>query len=157
VREANSVVRRFARKFPTNRDTPDIPAAAPHDSAPSTYSSAFVGGMYSEVSPSISYTTDPVFQNVSIQVRKQRAGVKVSWDLAADAASLFDFLAEDGGRNLALVEDDQFINGDGTLPNISDILDGGPTQASIGVPTIAGCKRWSSRCPRNTARMRFGS
>jgi HK97 family phage major capsid protein len=103
-RNAESVVRRFARIMPTTRDVLQMPAAAPHGSAPSTYSSAFVGGMYSETSPSISYTTDPVFAQVTIPIRKQRAGVKVSWDLLADAPSLRAFLADDGGRNLALVE-----------------------------------------------------
>jgi hypothetical protein len=52
-------------------------------------------------------------------------GVKVSWDMADDADSLFNFLAEDGCRNLALVLDDQMINGSGVAPNLSGILIGG--------------------------------
>lgn len=112
-RASTSVMRRLATLRQTSRDRVSFPAVTPNASNGSIYSSGFVGGLVGEA-PS---GTDqgPTFQQFEISVKKFQAYTKVTNDLIADSfADVMSFLAVDGGRNLALVEDDQFINGLGT-------------------------------------------
>ena len=107
---AVSVVRSRATVIPTARDALEIPAFAPHGSAPSTYSSGFVGDWSGETA--LLSDTDPAIEKVSVPVKKLRVGTKVSWDMAADVGGV-DWLLTEGAKNLAAAEDGAFLNGDG--------------------------------------------
>lgn len=125
-----SVMRSIASVRQTSRNVYQIPAVAPNAAKGSVYSSGFVGGLVGET-PS---NTDngPTFEQFEIGVRKYEAYTKVSNDLIADAASdVLAFLATDGGRNLGLVEDNYFINGNGTGLQPVGILNAGVETADV--------------------------
>jgi HK97 family phage major capsid protein len=114
-RAETSVMRRLCRIVPTSRDRIQFPAVVPSTASPgaSVYSSAFVGGMVGE--RVVNSDAGPTFQQFEIGIKKFEAYTKITNDLIADSASdILGFLATDGGRNLALVEDNMFLNGAGT-------------------------------------------
>jgi HK97 family phage major capsid protein len=125
-RADTSVFRSLARTVQTSRDRIQFPAVTPNASSGSIYSSAFVGGMVGE--RVVNTDTGPTFQQFEIGIKKFEAYTRITNDLIADSASdILGFLATDGGRNLALVEDNMFLNGTGTglepmgLLNVSGI------------------------------------
>lgn len=113
-----SVMRGLCRIVNTSRDRilwPRVsPAAATTggvaSGGASIFSSAFVGTWFGE---SASQTDiDPAFGTLEIAIRKIRCATKMSNDFISDAiANIPAFLATDGGRNMALVEDQGFLNG----------------------------------------------
>lgn len=107
-----AVIRRFARVQATSRDVLRWPAVTPNVTSGSIYSSGFVGGWVGET-PAFT-ETDPAFQLMDIPIRKLRCATKLSNDFIADSVvNILAFLAQNGAENMALVEDNGFINGDG--------------------------------------------
>lgn len=130
-RAETSVMRNISRVVSTSRDQVKFPAVAPHASSGSIYSSGFVGGLVGET-PASNSDTGPTFEELTIGIKKFEAYTKVSNDLIADAvADVLGFLAIDGGRNLALVEDNYFINGTGTGLEPLGLLNAGITTADV--------------------------
>lgn len=125
-----SVMRRLARVIPTSRDKLQFPAVAANATSGSIYSSGFVGGWVGET-PAFS-DTDPSFQQFEISVKKLRVATKMSNDWLADAASnMLAFLAQNGAENMALVEDNGFIAGDGTALQPRGILNSSVTTVDV--------------------------
>lgn len=115
-----AVIRQLARVINTSRDRvmwPRVePASASTGSPPgntgggSIFSSAFVGTWFGESASQ--NDIDPVFGTVDIGIRKIRCSTKMSNDFISDAVTNIPaFLATDGGRNMALVEDNGFLRG----------------------------------------------
>lgn len=130
-----AVVRRYARVVTTSRDRVVFPRVQPHDSQGSIYSSGFVGSWASET-PAFS-ETDPKFGTMEIPVRKIRVSTKVSNDFLADAVvNILAWLAANGAENMALVEDEGFIAGDGTPLKPQGILNGGATTVDVEGTTV---------------------
>jgi HK97 family phage major capsid protein len=114
-----AVMRRYARVQPTNRDILRWPAVAPnagtYSGIPggSILSSGFVGSWAGET-PAFT-DTDLSWQAYDIPIKKVRVATKLSNDFVNDAAvNVLAFLAQNGGQNMALVEDLGFIQGLGT-------------------------------------------
>lgn len=133
-----AVMRRLARVQTTNRDMlrwPMLKAAAATDGglasgAGSIFSSGFVGSWAAEV-PSAT-ETDPGFQMFDIPIKKIRIIGKFSNDLLMDSAfNLLAALATDGAQNMALVEDNGFINGLGSAYQPLGLLNGGFTTYDV--------------------------
>ena len=131
-RAETSVMRRLARIVPTSRDRIQFPAVVPSTASPgaSVYSSAFVGGMVGE--RVVNSDAGPTFQQFEIGIKKFEAYTKITNDLIADSATdILGFLATDGGRNLALVEDNMFLNGAGTGLEPMGLLNIGATTFDV--------------------------
>lgn len=129
-RAGESVMRSICTVRQTSRNVYEMPAVTPNGSSGSIYSSGFVGGLVGEVPTSSD--AGPTFQMYSIGVKKFQAYTKVTNDLIADAASdVMGFLAMDGGRNLALVEDNYFLNGNGTGLQPMGLLNGGSSTVDV--------------------------
>lgn len=129
-REQTSVMRRLSTVRQTSRNVYEIPAVTPHATSGSIYSSGFVGGLVGEVP--VATDQGPTFQMYSIGIKKFQSYTKVTNDLIADSASdVMGFLAADGGRNLGLVEDNYFLNGDGTGLQPLGLLNGGSTTVDV--------------------------
>lgn len=131
-RAETSVFRRLARVVQTSRDRIQFPAVTPSTASPgaSVYSSAFVGGMVGE--RVVNSDAGPTFQQFEIGIKKFEAYTRITNDLIADSASdILGFLATDGGRNLALVEDNMFINGAGTGLEPMGLLNTGLTTFDV--------------------------
>lgn len=129
-RAGESVMRNIASVRQTSRNVYEIPAVTPNSSSGSIYSSGFVGGLVGERPTATD--AGPTFQMFQIGVKKFQAYTKVTNDLLADAASdVMGFLAVDGGRNLALVEDNYFLNGVGTGLEPLGLLLGGSTTVDV--------------------------
>jgi HK97 family phage major capsid protein len=125
-----SVMRRLARTMTTTRDRVLFPRVLPNASSGSIYSSAFVGGWVGET-PAFS-ETDPQFGTFEIGIKKLRVATRLSNDLLADSATnVLAFLAENGAENMALVEDNGFIAGDGTALQPLGILNSGATTVDV--------------------------
>lgn len=125
-----SVMRRLATVRQTSRDRIQFPAVVPNSSSASVYSSGFVGGVVGERPTNTD--VGPTFQQFEIGVKKFEAYTKVTNDLIADSASdVLAFLATDGGRNLGLVEDNEFLTGDGTGLHPLGLLNAGLTTADV--------------------------
>lgn len=133
-----AVMRRLARVQTTNRDLlrwPMLTAAAATTGGLSAgggsiFSSAFVGTWAAEV-PS-GTETDPGFQMFDIPIKKIRVVGKFSNDLLMDSAfNLLASLATDGAQNMALVEDNGFINGTGAAYQPMGLLNGGFTTFDV--------------------------
>lgn len=125
-----SVFRQRASVRTTSRDKMEFPAVAPHATSGSIYSSGFVGTWVGET-PAFT-ETDPAFQKFEINIRKIRVATKLSNDFVADAATnVLSFLATDGGRNMALVEESGFIAGDGGPYQPMGILNTGLTTFDV--------------------------
>lgn len=121
-----SVIRGIARVVPTSRDRLQFPAVKANASSGSIYSSGFVGGLVGE--RPVNTDAGPIFEMFEIGVKKFEAYTKLTNDFVSDAASdVLAFLATDGGRNLALVEDNYFINGIGTGLEPMGLLSAGIT------------------------------
>src|SRR5262245_543249 len=126
----DAIVRSRARVVNTSRDMVKWPRLLPHTTLGSIYSSGFVGTWAGET-PAFT-DTDPGFGMFDIPVRKIRVATKLSNDLIADAiTNVPAFLARNGAENMALVEDEGFLNGDGSALRPQGILNGGA--ASIDV------------------------
>ena len=125
-----AVMRRLARVQTTNRDILRWPMVKANASSGSIYSSGFVGDWAGET-PAFS-DTDPAFQMFDVPIKKIRVATKVSNDLVMDSAfNILSFLAVDGARNMALVEDNGFITGDGTALKPVGLLNGGFTTFDV--------------------------
>jgi len=126
-----SVMRRISTLRQTSRNVYEAPAVAPHATSGSIYSSGFVGGLVGET-PTSNTDTGPTFELFSIGVKDFEAYTSISDNLIADSASdMLAFLAQDGGRNLGLVEDFYFINGNGTGLQPRGLLNSGITTADV--------------------------
>lgn len=115
-----SVMRQLCRVVGTSRDRviwPRVePAAATagglSSGGGSVFSSAFIGTWFGEAASQSDI--DPKFGTLEINIRKIRVATRMSNDFISDAiANIPAFLATDGGRNMALVEDNGFLNGQG--------------------------------------------
>lgn len=125
-----AIVRKYAKVQTTSRDVLRWPAVAPNTTSGSIYSSGFVGGWAGET-PAFS-DTDPGFQNFDIAVKKLRVATKLSNDLVADAAvNLMSFMAMNGAENMALVEDNGFLTGDGSSLQPLGILNTGASTVDV--------------------------
>ena len=127
-----SVIRGKARVQPTSSDILRWPAIAPNAAAAnsSIFSSGFVGGWVGET-PAFS-ETDPSFQTFNIAVKKVRVATKLSNDLVQDAqVNILAFLAQNGSENMALVEDQGFLNGDGATLQPRGILQAGSNTVDV--------------------------
>jgi HK97 family phage major capsid protein len=133
-----SVMRRLARVQTTSRDVlvwPTVQAAAATagglaSGGGSIFSSGFVGGWVGETPTSTD--TDPAFGQFQIPIRKLRVSTRLSNDFVADSAvNVLAFLAQNGAENLALVEDQGFIAGDGSPLQPRGILNGGASTVDV--------------------------
>jgi len=120
----NAVMRSLAMVRQTSRDVLRFPRIQP---APSTasglaggsgadggsiFTSGFVGSWAGET-PAFQ-DVDPAFGFFDIPIRKIRVATRLSNDFLADAiTNPLTFLSTDGARNMALVEDQGFVRGDG--------------------------------------------
>lgn len=108
-----SVMRRLCRVVTTSRDKVVWPKIAPNADNPNIYSSGFVGSMVGET-PAFT-ETGPAFQDFEVPIRKGRVATKLSNDWLADSVgNMLAFLSENGAENMALLEDYELLNGDGT-------------------------------------------
>lgn len=138
-----SVMRRLARVQTTNRDILRWPMMKAHATSGSIYSSGFVGGWAGET-PTFT-DTDPAFQMFDVPIKKIRVATKLSNDLIADSAfNLLASLAQDGAQNMALVEDNGFITGDGTALQPLGLLNGGFTTFDVEGTTSNTIKNTTS-------------
>ncbi len=133
-----SVMRRLARAVTTSRDKIVFPRVQPASATASglasggasVFAGGFIGGWVGET-PAFS-ETDPSFGTFEIPVKKLRVATKMSNDLLADAASnVLAFLSQNGAENMALVEDQGFISGDGTPLQPLGILNGGAATVDV--------------------------
>jgi len=125
-----SVMRSLATIRQTSRDRIQFPAVAPNSSSGSVYSSGFVGGVVGERPTNTD--AGPTFQQFEIGIKKFEAYTKLTNDLISDSGSdILAFLATDGGRNLGLVEDNEFLTGDGTALHPHGLLNAGITTADV--------------------------
>ena len=125
-----AIMRRLARVVTTSRDALRFPRVAAHATSGSIYSSGFVGGWVGET-PAFA-ETDPAFGMFEVSVKKLRVATKLSNDFLSDAvANVLAFLAQNGAENMALVEDDGFINGTGDALQPQGILNGGATTVDV--------------------------
>lgn len=125
-----AVMRRLARVQTTSRDILRWPMVKANATSGSIYSSGFVGSWAGET-PAFS-DTDPAFQMFDIPMKKIRVATKVSNDLVADSSfNVLAFLATDGARNMALVEDNGFIGGAGAALEPMGILSSGATTFDV--------------------------
>jgi HK97 family phage major capsid protein len=134
-----AVFRRNARVQTTGRDVlkwPTVQAAAATTGGVaagggSIFSSGFVGTWVGET-PSQS-DTDPAFGEFDIPIRKLRVMTKLGNDFISDSAvNVLAFLSQNGGENMALVEDNGFFNGIGGLQPIG-VLSSGALPAGTDV------------------------
>ena len=125
-----SVMRRIARIITTSRDHVEFPAVAPNATSGSIYSSGFVGTWAVET-PAFT-DTDPSFQKFNVAIKKARAATRLSNDFIDDAViNILGWLAQNGAENLALVEDNGFISGDGTGSAPIGILASGASTVDV--------------------------
>lgn len=140
VRKAQlaAVRRAGARVQPTSRDIlryPMVQAAAATagglaSGGGSIFSSGFVGGVAGET-PAFT-DVDPSFGSFDVPVKKLRTATKLSNDFISDAVvNVLAFLSQNGSQNLALVEDNEFLTGDGSALHPSGILNGGLTTVDV--------------------------
>jgi len=119
-----AVMRRLATIQPTARDIIQFPAVTANSTSGSIYSSGFVGGWAGET-PAFS-DTDPAFEQFNIPIKKLRVATKLSNDWLSDAAAnMLAFMSQNGAQNLALVEDNGFISGNGTALQPRGLLNSG--------------------------------
>ncbi len=137
VRKAQkAVVRRAgARVQSTSRDTLRYPLVQANSTSGSIYSSGFVGSVAGET-PAFA-DTDAAFGALDIPMKKIRVATKLSNDFIADAVvNVLSFLSMNGAENMALVEDNEFLTGDGSALHPLGILNGGSTQVDITVSPV---------------------
>jgi len=134
VRKAQlSAVRRAgARVQATSRDVLRYPMVQANATSASIYSSGFVGGVAGET-PTAS-DVDAAFGTFEVPIKKIRVSTKLSNDFIADAVvNVLSFLSMNGAQNMALVEDNEFINGDGTALHPLGLLNAGISQVDVTV------------------------
>lgn len=134
VRKAQlSAVRRSgARVQATSRDVLKYPMVQANTTSGSIYSSGFVGGVAGETPTATD--VDAAFGTFEVPIKKIRVSTKLSNDFIADAVvNVLSFLSMNGAQNMALVEDNEFITGDGTALHPLGILNGGSSTVDITV------------------------
>lgn len=125
-----AIMRRIARVITTASDHVEFPAGTANSTSGSIYSSGFVGTWATET-PAFS-DTDPAFQKFSIAIKKARVATKLSQDFVADAVvNVLAWIAQNGAENLALVEDEGLIAGDGTGSRPVGILESGASTVDV--------------------------
>ena len=125
-----AVMRRYARVQTTSRDTLRWPIVQAHATSGSIYSSGFVGGWVGET-PAFS-DTDAAFGTFEIPIKKLRVATKLSNDIVSDAAvNILAFLSQNGAENMALVEDQGFLAGDGSALQPRGLLNSGLTTVDV--------------------------
>lgn len=137
VRKAQkAVVRRSgARVQATSRDTLRYPMVQANTTSGSIYSSGFVGSVAGET-PAFT-DVDAAFGALDIPMKKIRVATKLSNDFIADAVvNVLSFLSMNGAENMALVEDNEFLTGDGSALHPLGILNGGSTQVDLTVSPL---------------------
>lgn len=96
----------------------------------SIFSSGFVGSWAGET-PAFT-DVDPSFGSFDIAVKKLRVATKLSNDFLADAmVNPLTFLSTNGADNMALVEDQGFVNGDGSPLQPLGILNSGISTVDV--------------------------
>lgn len=96
----------------------------------SVFSSGFIGGVAGETPTSVD--VDAAFGNLAVPVKKIRVFTRLSNDFIADAAvNILAFLSQNGAENMALVEDNEFLSGDGSALHPLGILNGGLTTVDV--------------------------
>ncbi len=96
----------------------------------SIFSSGFVGSWAGET-PAFT-DVDPAFGSFDVPIRKLRVATKLSNDFLADAVvNPLAFLAQNGADNMALVEDQGFLTGDGGALQPFGILNSGITTVDV--------------------------
>lgn len=96
----------------------------------SVFSSGFIGSVAGETPTSVD--VDAAFGNFGVPVKKIRVFTRLSNDFIADAAvNILAFLSQNGAENMALVEDNEFLNGDGSALHPLGILNGGLTTVDV--------------------------
>ncbi len=101
----------------------------------SIFTGTFVGSMVSETPAATAGEQDLKFQTVQAPIRKSRVIGWINEDLVSD--SMFDVLAligDEGSLNLAILEDKQFLLGNGANGEVNGIL----TSSDIGITSIEG-------------------
>ncbi len=141
-----SVMRQMCKTYPTSRDMLVFPMIQPNAGSTangSIYTSAFVGDWAGET-PAFA-DTDPKLGAFNVPVRKIRVATKISNDLVADSVFPFlSFLASDGSENMALVEDNGFINGQtanytngaGVVPSATSLQPLGLTASAVSANEV---------------------
>jgi HK97 family phage major capsid protein len=125
-----AVMRPLARVVTTSRDVLRFPRVQANSTSGSIYSSGFVGDWAGET-PAFS-DVDAAFGTFEVAIKKIRVATKLSNDLIADAVyNPLAFLATDGSRNMALVEDNGFVGGVGDALHPTGVLNGGSTTVDI--------------------------
>lgn len=127
-----------ARVQPTSRDIlkyPMVQAASATtgglaSGGGSIFSSGFVGSWAGET-PAFT-DVDPAFGSFDVPVKKLRVATKLSNDFLSDAmVNPLSFLAQNGADNMALVEDQGFLTGDGSALQPLGILNSGLTTVDV--------------------------
>jgi HK97 family phage major capsid protein len=96
----------------------------------SIWSSGFVGSVAGET-PTFT-DTDAAFGSFDVPVKKIRVVTKLSNDFIADAVvNVLAFLSQNGAENMALVEDNEFLNGDGSALHPLGLLNSGLTTVDV--------------------------
>lgn len=138
-----AVMRSLARVVTTSRDVLRFPRIQPAGATAggmasggdSIFTSGFVGDWAGETP--VFADVDPKFGTFEVAIKKIRVATKLSNDLMADAVyNPLAFLAVDGSRNMALVEDKGFVAGVGDALHPTGVLNGGsPTVDITGTTT----------------------
>ncbi|KKN32169.1 hypothetical protein LCGC14_0816660 [marine sediment metagenome] len=131
-----SVFRQLAAVTPTSSNLVEwvtVQRASGNDK--SIFTGTFVGSMVSETPAAAAGEQDLKFQTVQAPIRKSRVIGWIGEDLVAD--SMFDVLAlvaDEGAINLAVLEDKQFLLGNGANGEVMGILN----NDDIGITDIDG-------------------
>jgi len=133
-----SIFERLARVVNTSRDMVEFPlvqaasatASGLASGGGSIFSSGFIGSWAGET-PTFS-STDPTFGKLQIAIKKARVASLMSNDFIADSViNIGSWLAMNGTDNLALVEEQGFIAGDGTALQPLGIINGGSATVDV--------------------------
>ena len=101
----------------------------------SIFSSGFIGSVAGEV-PAFT-DVDAAFGSFDVPVKKLRTATKLSNDFISDAVvNPLAFLSQNGATNLSLVEDQEFIIGDGSALHPLGVLNGGITTVDVEGTTV---------------------
>lgn len=96
----------------------------------SVFSSGFIGSVAGEV-PAFT-ETDAAFGSFDVPIKKIRVATKLSNDFISDAVvNPLAFLSQNGAENMALVEDQEFVGGDGSALHPLGVLNGGLTTVDV--------------------------
>lgn len=127
-----------ARVQATSRDILKYPLVQPATATASglasgggsVFSSGFIGSWAGET-PAFT-DVDPAFGSFDVPVKKLRVATKLSNDFLADSmVNPLSFLSQNGADNMALVEDQGFLSGDGTALQPIGILNSGITTVDV--------------------------